>query len=726
MFRFKKIISCVLIIAIIFSVSLTPALAADGDYHSSVIGYSDYCLAVLWDYGNSVIGSGYLESVFGTTVKGLAASLSDNVCSLSNDGLHATCQVTEVDWAYGEDSNGRYCNLRCDYCGKNFRCYSSDLIAAHDEYVASLDNTTAGTGIIATGFTAKGYMNSSWSDLCGFLGGLGWEDYMSEAISVFNSLGICNNVCVPYISEDGLYLYGYFWDEDGRLLIGKFDNPTGNFDLSLFGVYPFSSLNLVDSKLPLVYYYSSINNFPYVETSATIFYSKAHASSWHEAIKCIVFDGTNRCKKQGYSNYLFSSLTTFHVKPVDSSIWDDDAAYYTFSGRSAYSFTECVNLETLVWNSSIVVTQPTGTDNTTRTGSLMQTINNYNVDNSVVDNSSNVNYYIAPKSYVTELPDDTIDIEQCYSPQSYDEETLVFTEPVTGAQILSSGWTYNYETRTYDIAVPEGTTTDTLGSDITRIELIYGDEAVTYNYYLADDTLAQSDEYAYVMVSGDETFGTGGSSGDDNTGDDSTGDTEEETHKHSYTDTVTTEPTCEAPGIRKYTCDACGDSYTEKIDAAGHTWTVKQSVATQYDDTGAVTVQGYTIYKCSVCNTEYKDEAGTGPPNNSADNTDGEGIFKKIGQLLGSILSGLLGMIEAVLGGLLDGLVRLANLLGDKLTHVVEIVTGLFDKIPQLFGGFTALLGDVFVFIPEDIMTIFTFGAAAIVFVGILMLFIKR
>jgi len=432
-----------------------------------------------------------------------------------------------------------------------------------------------------------------------------------------------------------------------------------------------------------------------------------------------------------YENYNgnSTSLQTFDNSKdeVCTAVLDPDSIYiiyYIISSSSLTAGNHILSLNFEPYLSGDLIHDTPETE--TRTCSLMQTINNYNVDNSVVDNSSNINYYISPKSYVTELPDDTIDIEQCYSPQSYDEETLVFTEPVTGAQILSSGWTYNYETRTYDIAVPAGTTTDTLGSDITRIELIYGDEAVTYNYYLADDTLAQSDEYAYVMVSGDETFGTGGSSGDDNTGDDTTGDADEETHKHSYTDTVTTEPTCEAPGIRKYTCDECGDSYTEKIDAAGHTWTVRQSVATEYDDTGAVTVQGYTIYKCSVCNTEYKDEAGTGPPNNSADNTDGEGIFKKIGQLLGSILSGLLGMIEAVLGGLLDGLVRLADLVGDKLTQVVEIVTGLFDKIPQLFGGFTSLLGDVFVFIPEDIMTIFTFGAAAIVFVGILMLFIKR
>ena len=40
-------------------------------------------------------------------------------------------------------------------------------------------------------------------------------------------------------------------------------------------------------------------------------------------------------------------------------------------------------------------------------------------------------------------------------------------------------------------------------------------------------------------------------------------------HKHSYTETVTKEPTCTEAGEKTYTCD-CGDSYTEEIPAKGH------------------------------------------------------------------------------------------------------------------------------------------------------------
>lgn len=42
-------------------------------------------------------------------------------------------------------------------------------------------------------------------------------------------------------------------------------------------------------------------------------------------------------------------------------------------------------------------------------------------------------------------------------------------------------------------------------------------------------------------------------------------------HTHSYTSSVTTEATCTTDGVRTYTC-SCGDGYTEKITATGHTY----------------------------------------------------------------------------------------------------------------------------------------------------------
>ncbi|MBQ3147289.1 MAG: hypothetical protein IJN25_09915 [Clostridia bacterium] len=57
-------------------------------------------------------------------------------------------------------------------------------------------------------------------------------------------------------------------------------------------------------------------------------------------------------------------------------------------------------------------------------------------------------------------------------------------------------------------------------------------------------------------------------------GSETTGSTPEATkpHTHDYTGEVTTAATCDKEGVKTFTC-ACGDSYTEKIDATGeHTW----------------------------------------------------------------------------------------------------------------------------------------------------------
>lgn len=43
-------------------------------------------------------------------------------------------------------------------------------------------------------------------------------------------------------------------------------------------------------------------------------------------------------------------------------------------------------------------------------------------------------------------------------------------------------------------------------------------------------------------------------------------------HSHSYTSTVTKEPTCTEKGVRTYTCSYDGSTYTEAIPALGHEW----------------------------------------------------------------------------------------------------------------------------------------------------------
>ena len=70
-----------------------------------------------------------------------------------------------------------------------------------------------------------------------------------------------------------------------------------------------------------------------------------------------------------------------------------------------------------------------------------------------------------------------------------------------------------------------------------------------------------------------------------------------EEHVHSYTETVTKEPTCIEVGEKTFTCE-CGDSYTEEIAAVGHT--LVEIDAVEPDCTHA----GHTAGQyCKTCGT---------------------------------------------------------------------------------------------------------------------------
>ncbi len=74
--------------------------------------------------------------------------------------------------------------------------------------------------------------------------------------------------------------------------------------------------------------------------------------------------------------------------------------------------------------------------------------------------------------------------------------------------------------------------------------------------------------------------------------------------EHTYEGVVTTEPTCDTEGVMTYTCsvDGCGDSYTEKISATGHSEISHQGQA------ATCTEDGWEAYvTCENCDyTTYK------------------------------------------------------------------------------------------------------------------------
>lgn len=74
-------------------------------------------------------------------------------------------------------------------------------------------------------------------------------------------------------------------------------------------------------------------------------------------------------------------------------------------------------------------------------------------------------------------------------------------------------------------------------------------------------------------------------------------------HTHSYTSTVTVEPTCSKTGVRTFVC-SCGDKYTDDIAKIDHDYTEKEVEST-------CTLRGYTLHTCSVCGNSYKDKYTT-------------------------------------------------------------------------------------------------------------------
>ena len=72
----------------------------------------------------------------------------------------------------------------------------------------------------------------------------------------------------------------------------------------------------------------------------------------------------------------------------------------------------------------------------------------------------------------------------------------------------------------------------------------------------------------------------------------------EATCNHSYTSEITKAATCSSQGIKTYTC-SCGHSYTETIEATGHSYQSTVVIPT-------CTTTGYTVYECSVCGDTYQ------------------------------------------------------------------------------------------------------------------------
>lgn len=84
---------------------------------------------------------------------------------------------------------------------------------------------------------------------------------------------------------------------------------------------------------------------------------------------------------------------------------------------------------------------------------------------------------------------------------------------------------------------------------------------------------------------------------------------QQSTHTHSYTSSVTKNPTCTEEGVRTYTC-SCGNSYVESIPAAGHQW-ITTTETISHPSTGHFETVTETTYSCMNMNVCGYNRYGT-------------------------------------------------------------------------------------------------------------------
>lgn len=190
---------------------------------------------------------------------------------------------------------------------------------------------------------------------------------------------------------------------------------------------------------------------------------------------------------------------------------------------------------------------------------------------------------------------------------------------------------------------------------------------------------------------------------------------------HEWEESSHKDATCTLSGSVTYTCTKCQGTKTETLAKLSHTWEVKQSVQTSYDESGNILTEGFTIYRCTVCNEEYKDTTGSGPPvvdsGSSGDSSDDgwfDELMSNIGEFFGTTIGGLLELIGTLLTSILG-----------SLTSLVSSAVASLNNLVSLFSSFSQALGVFWGWLPPEIVTILVSGVTIFVLVSIVKLFLK-
>lgn len=442
------------------------------------------------------------------------------------------------------------------------------------------------------------------------------------------------------------------------------------------------------------------------------------SGSWGQVSSVLVSSGSTSRSSDAYGN---ASITV--DERVSSAYLVPSRKYRVvydlgFSGSSVYHdelFLFKVFTFPLVYRKNETVVPAS-----TRVSSLTQTINNYNTTNNTT------NYYIG-------TTDATGKVNQVYDSNLFDEQKMVFTEPVSGVQYQCVGWKYYYDDRAYILELADNSLSYN-GTDIKYLVLQYGDDAVHILGYSSATTLDNldfvfSDDYAYVIATATNA--------------------NPEACQHVYTSETVTAPTCTEQGVRRYTCELCGYTRDEKIPATGHAWEATEIVETELNENGDVTKLGYTVYTCSACGETYKQYDNTGQPGPPGSDDPGTGSASGSGfwdRIKNAVETALASLIESVLTLITTVLTSLLSLVMDLLSFffsflsdtVISGIGGFFSsftdgslfeffksdngtgyELPEGVAGVFAFFSGIFLCLPDDLRFVLIFGIGLTFFLAV-------
>lgn len=417
-------------------------------------------------------------------------------------------------------------------------------------HCTSLDNAT----LANTGHDDKGWYCNCTCAYCGKT----FRAYSSDFEHAYNT----------YVTT--LPAAGFGRDGSGDDCIYLYYNPTSFVQTSQFNKVSFSGgINFSFSAT------NSIGSNIYCRlTSAAAI--TAPCSGFYSYFYNISSSGVNEASL----NTGYSSLSGHYTLSAGTSLTND--CYFSImlptwgSGSVSGSLGwKCVPSDT----SYVSINYPTSSRVNT-------VINNYSVKNE--DNTYN---------YITNKP-------------IFDENTLVFFNPLTGVSFNVTCWYYDYSNRRYVLTYSD----DKSVTQTSTVE--YGDNNITVT------TGTTINNYYYIVP--------------------------DTSCKHTYVVSNSLSPTCTASGSKTYTCSKCNDTYTETIPALGHNWVKGETVATTYEADGTtVKTRGYTLYTCSRCGEKYFDYDGSGPPV-TTDSTPTFNWLQRIYYKLVDILNAVLGIDTSI------------------------------------------------------------------------------